>query len=132
MAKTILQKITMQISKATSANINVSDFMLKMEDSGLQGVSANAYQLQPNNLITCTVDFLSIISKSCTDLNQYRRDNKKDQFQPSLRKSANNVPAGSSILFEDDLGGRIRSLNNATSLMKPTKIISREIAEKLK
>ena len=130
MAKTILQKITVQISKATSANINVSDFMLKMEDSGLQGVSANAYQLQPNNLITCTVDFLSIISKSCTDLNQYRRDNKKDQFEPSLRKSANNVPAGSSILFEDDLAGRIRSLNNATSLMKPTKTISREIAER--
>ena len=130
MAKTILQKITVQISKATSANINVSDFMLKMEDSGLQGVSANAYQLQPNNLITCTVDFLSIISKSCTDLNQYRRDNKKDQFEPSLRKSANNVPAGSSILFEDDLAGRIRSLNNATSLMKSTKITSREIAEK--
>ena len=122
----------MQISKATSTNINVSDFMLKMEDSGLQGVSPNTYQLQPNNLITCTVDFLYIISKFCTDLNQYRRDNKKDQFQPSLRKSANNVPAGSSILFEDDLAGRIRSLNNATSLMKPTKIISREIAEKLK
>ena len=120
----------MQISKVTSANINVSDFMLKMEDSGLQGVSANAYQLQPNNLITCTVDFLSIISKSCTDLNQYRRDNKKDQFQPSLRKSANNVPAGSSILFGDDLAVRIRSLNNATSLTKSTKITSREIAEK--
>ena len=101
-----------------------------MEDSGLQGVSANAYQFQPNNLITCTVDFLSVISKSCTDLNQYRKDNKKDQFEPSLRKSANNVPAGSSILFEDNLAGRIRSLNNATSLMKPTKIISREIAEK--
>ena len=104
--------------------------MLKMEDSGLQGVSANAYQLQPNNLITCTVDFLSIISKSCTDLNQYRRDNKKDQFEPSLRKSANNVPAGSSILFGDDLAVRIRSLNNATSLTKSTKITSREIAEK--
>ena len=132
MAQTILQKITVQISKATSANINVSDFMLKMEDSGLQRVSANAYQLQPNNLITCTVDFLSIISKSCTDLNQYRKDNKKGQFEPPLRKLANNVPAGSSILFEDDLAGRIRSLNNATSLMKPTKIISREIAEKLK
>ena len=101
-----------------------------MEDSGLQGVSANAYQLQPNNLITCTVDFLSIISKSCTDLNQYRRDNKKDQFEPSLRKSANNVPAGSSILFGDDLAVRIRSLNNATSLTKSTKITSREIAEK--
>ena len=130
MAKTILQKITVQISKATSANINVGDFMLKMENSGLQGVSANAYRLQPNNLITCTVDFLSITSKSCTDLNQYRRDNKKDQFETSLRKSANNVPAGSSILFGDDLAGCIRSLNNATSLMKPTKIISREIAEK--
>ena len=104
--------------------------MLKMEDSGLQGVSANAYQLQPNNLITCTVDFLSIISKSCTDLNQYRRDNKKDQFQPSLPKLGNNVPAGSSIVFGDDLANRIRSLNNATSLMKLTKTISRQIAEK--
>ena len=120
----ILQKITMQISKATSAIINVSDLILKMKDSGLQGVSANAYQLQLNNLITCTVDSLFIPAKSCTDLNQYRRDNMKDQFQPSLRKLANNVPAGSALLFGDDLAGRIRSLNNTTSLMKPTKMIT--------
>ena len=39
----ILQKITLQISKATSAIINVSDLILKMKDSDLQGVSANAY-----------------------------------------------------------------------------------------
>ena len=50
----ILQKITLQISKATSAIINVSDLILKMKDSGLQGVSASSYQLQLNNLITCT------------------------------------------------------------------------------
>ena len=41
----ILQKITMQISKPASAIINVSDLILKMKDSRLQGVSANAYQL---------------------------------------------------------------------------------------
>ena len=52
----ILQKITMQISNATSAIINVGDLILKMKDSGLQGVNANAYQLLLNNLITCTVD----------------------------------------------------------------------------
>ena len=120
----IFQKITMQISNATSAIINVSDLILKMKDSGLQGVSANAYQLQLNNLITCTVDFLSNLATSCTDLNQYRRDNIKDQFQPSLRKLANNVPAGSALLSEDDLAGRIRSLNNTTSLIKPAKMIS--------
>ena len=114
----------MQISKATSAIINVSDLILKMKDSGLQGVSANAYQLQLNNLITCTVDSLSILAKSCTDLNQYRRDNMKDQFQPSLCKLANNVPAVSVLLLGEDLAGRIRSLNITTSLMKPTKIIS--------
>ena len=51
----------MQISKATSVIINVSDLILKLTDSGLQGVSANAYQLQLNNLITCTVDSLCII-----------------------------------------------------------------------
>ena len=83
-----------------------------MKDSGLQGVSANTYQLQLNNLITYTVDSLSILAKSCTDLNQYRRDNTKDQFQPPLHKLASNVPAGSALLFEDDLAGRIRSLNN--------------------
>ena len=38
----ILQKITMQISKATSAII--TDSGLNMKESGLQGVSANAYQ----------------------------------------------------------------------------------------
>ena len=65
----ILQKITMQISKATSAIVNVNDLILKMKDSGLQGVNANAYQLQLNNLITCTIDSLSILAKSCTDLN---------------------------------------------------------------
>ena len=48
----------------------------------------------------------------------------KDQFQPSLSKLANNVPAGSVLLFGDDLAGCIRSLNNITSLMKPTKMIS--------
>ena len=114
----------MQISKATSNIINVSDLILKMKDSGLQGVNANAYQLLLNNLITCTVDSLSILAKSCTDLNQCRRDNMKDQFQPSLRKLANNVPAGSALLFGDDIAGHIRSLNNTTSLMKPTKMIT--------
>ena len=39
----IFQKITLQISKATSAIINVSDLILKMKDSDLQRVSANAY-----------------------------------------------------------------------------------------
>ena len=120
----ILQKLTMQISKATSAIINVSDLILKMKDSRLQRVSANACQLQLNNLIICIVDSLSILAKSCTDLNQYRRDNIKDQFQPSLLKLANNVPGGSALLFGDDLAGRIRSLNNSTSLMKPAKVIT--------
>ena len=119
-----MQKITIQISKATSAIINVSDLVLKMKDFGLQGVSANACQLQLNNLITCTVDSLSILAKSCTDLNQYRRDNMKDQFQPSLRILANNVPAGSALLFGNDLAGRIRSFNKTTSLMRPTKMIT--------
>ena len=120
----ILQKITMHISKATSAIINVSDLILKMKDSGLQRVSANAYQPQLNNLITCAVDSLSILAKSCNDLNQYRRDNMKDQVQLSLQKLANNVPASSAVLFGDDLTGRIRSLSNTTSLMKPTKMTS--------
>ena len=84
-----------------------------------------------NNLITCTVDSLPILAKSCTDLNSYRRDNMKHQFQPSLRKLENNVPAGSALLFGDYLAGRIRSLNNTTSLMKPAKIISnREVLGK--
>ena len=73
----ILQKITIQISKATSATINVSDLILKMKDSRLQGVSANAYQLQLNNLIICTVDSLSILAKCCTDLNHYRREHER-------------------------------------------------------
>ena len=120
----ILQKITIQISKTTSAIINVNDLILKMKDSGLQGVSACTYQLQLNNLITCAVDSLSTLAKSCTDLNQYRTDKMKDQFQPSLRKLANNVPAGSAFLFGDDLAGRIRSLNNTISLIKPTKMIT--------
>ena len=106
----------MQIIKATSAIINVSDLILNMKDSGLQGVSPNAYQLQLNNLIKCTVNSLLILAKSCTGLNQYRRDNMKDQFQPSLRKLENNVLAGSALLFGDDLAGRMRSLNNTTSL----------------
>ena len=54
----ILQKITMQISKVASAIINVNDLILKMKDFGLQEVSANAYHLQLNNLITSTVDSL--------------------------------------------------------------------------
>ena len=120
----ILQRITMEINKATSAITNVSDLIIKMKDSGLQGVSANAYQLQINNLIICTFDSLSFSAKSYTDLNQYRRDNTKNQFQPSLRKLANNVPAGSAFLFGDDLAGRIRSLNNTISLMKTAKMIS--------
>ena len=49
----------------------------------------------------------------------------KDQFQPSLRKLANNVPAaGSVLLFGDGLADHIRSLNDTTSLRKPTKMIS--------
>ena len=120
----ILQNITMQISKATSFIINVNDLILKMEDSGLQGVSANTYQFLLNNLITGTVDSLSILAKSYTNLNQYRRDNMKDHFQPSLRKLKNNVSAGSALLFRDDLAGYIGSLNNTISLMKQTKMIS--------
>ena len=97
-----------------------------MKDSRLQGVSANGYQLQSNNLIKCTVDSLPILAKSCTDLNQYRRENMKDEFHPSLCKLANNVPAGSALLFEHHLAGCIKSLNNTTSLMKPDTIISNQ------
>ena len=107
------------------------NLILKMNDSWLQGVSANAYQLQLNNSITRTVDSLSILAKSCPDLNQNRRDKIKDQFQRSLRKLTNHVPAGSALLFGDDLAGQIRSLNNTTSLMKPTKMItSRKVFSK--
>ena len=66
----ILQKITTQIRKSASAIIIVSDLILKIKDSGLQGVTANAYQLQLNKVIICTVDSLSILAKSCTDLNR--------------------------------------------------------------
>ena len=45
----------MKISKTTSAIINVIDLILKMRDSGLQGVRANAYQLQ---LVSPVYDFL--------------------------------------------------------------------------
>ena len=121
----ILPKITMQISKVTSAIINVSNLILKMMASALQGVSANAYQLHLNNLITCTVD-LPILAKFCPDLNQCRRDKMKDQFKSSLLKLAKDVSAGSALLFGDDLAGLIRSLNNTASLMKPAKIISNQ------
>lgn len=65
----ILRNMTIQISKATSAMINVSDLILKVKDSGLQQVSSNAYELQLNNLVTGTADCLSNLAKSCTDLN---------------------------------------------------------------
>ena len=38
-------------------------------NAALQGVSANTYQLQLNNLITCAVDSFFFLAKSCTDLN---------------------------------------------------------------
>ena len=62
----------MQISKTTSALINVSGLVLKIKDSELRGVSANAYQLQLNNLITCTVDTMSILAKSSSKKNGQR------------------------------------------------------------
>ena len=68
------------------------------------------------NLIPCTVDSLSVLAK----------DNMKDPFQPFLCKLENNIPAGSSLLFADDLGGRINKLNNTISLMKPSKMISKK------
>ena len=117
----ILQKITVQINKETSAIINFSDLILKLKDSGLQGNSEKTYELQLNNLITRTLDSLSVLAKSRPDLNQCRRDNMKDQFQPSLRKLTNNVPASSAFLLGGNLTDRIRSLNNTTSLMKPAK-----------
>ena len=112
----------MQISKAISGIINVSDLILKMKDCWLQGVIPNTYQLQLNNLITCIVGYLSILTKSCTDLNHNRRDNMKDQLQPSQPKLAKNVPAG--LLLGDELAGRISSFNNTTNMMKTTEMIS--------
>ena len=41
------------------------------------------------------------------------------------------LPVGSALLLGDDLAGHIRSLNNTTGLMKPTKMISnREVLGK--
>ena len=76
----ILQKITVQINKETSAIINFSDLILKLKDSGLQGNSEKTYELQLNNLITRTLDSLSVLAKSRPDLNQCRRDNMKHHF----------------------------------------------------
>ena len=77
----------MQTSKSISATINVSDLFLKIKDSELQGVRANAYQLYLNNLMTGTVD--------------------------------------STLLIGDNLAGRIKSLNNIKSLMKPAKMMNK-------
>ena len=105
--------------------ININDLILKVKDSGQQRVSSNAYELQLNNLITCTGDCLSNLAKSCTDLNQCRNDSMNDQIQPFQRKLVNNAPVGSALLFEDDLVGHIKSVNNTVSLMKPSKMLSK-------
>ena len=81
----ILRKIIIQISKATSAVINISDLILKVKDSGLQRVSSDAYELQLNNLIRCTADCLLNLAKSCTDLNQGRKDSMNGQIQAFQR-----------------------------------------------
>ena len=73
----------------------------------------------------CWFFFFFFLTKSCTDLNYYRKDNTKDQLQPSLRKLTSNTRAGSALLFGDDLTVRIKSLN-AASLMKPAKMISKQ------
>ena len=62
---TILQKIAMKISKAASTIINVSDLILKMKDSGLQGVSTNANQLQP---VRVDLNISAILSSFFTGL----------------------------------------------------------------
>ena len=43
----------------------------------------------------------------------------KDHFQLSIQKLANNVPAGSALLFGDDLADCIKALNNTTNLIQP-------------
>ena len=121
----ILRNMTIQISKATSAMINISDLILKVKDSGLQRVSSNAYELQLNNLVTCTADCLSNLAKSCTDLNQCWKDSMNDQIQAFQRKLVKNAPAGSVLLFKDDLVGHIKSVDNTVGLMKPSKMLSK-------
>ena len=48
-----------------------------------------------------------------------------DQIQAFQRKLVNNAPAGSVLLFKDDLVGHIKSVDNTVGLMKPSKMLSK-------
>ena len=68
---------------------------------------------------------MSNLAKSCTDLNQCRKDSMNDQIQAFQRKLVKNAPAGSAFLFEDDLVGHIKSVDKTVGLMKPSKMLSK-------
>ena len=48
-----------------------------------------------------------------------------DQIQAFQRKLVKNAPAGSVLLFKDDLVGHIKSVDNTVGLMKPSKMLSK-------
>ena len=126
----ILQKITMQISKATSAII--TDSGLNMKESGLQGVSANAYQAPVKWLDHMHCWFFVYFNKILYWFESVQKRQHEGSVSTFLRKFANNVPPGSALLFGDDLAVRIKSLKNNTSLMKPVKMMNKRDSVKTK
>ncbi len=98
-----VQKDLNLINKAAAAVTTISNNLLNAKASG----GAN---LPINSMLTSATDAIALLGQASQELHQIRRDNIKPHLPSALKGLTYNTPAGSSLLFGDDLPKRIQTM----------------------
>ena len=111
-----LQKIQNQLTKVTAAVANNCDKLLAYKTDNIP-----KEDVKP--LISNACDALALLGHAMQDLTQYRRDNIRLKLPYRYQGLASNVPAGSTLLFGDELSKRIQNMTSTNNVLKKANMV---------
>ena len=108
----VLQKIHMHTVKAACAMTDACDKIMKL----------NLKSDQCREMITPVIDALALLGVVTAEINQFRREQMKDQLPANMQPLTKNAPSESEWLFDNGLSRRINQLNSMNTALIKTSI----------
>ena len=108
----VLQKIQMHTVKAACAMTDACDKIMKL----------NLKSDQCREMITPVIDALALLGVVTAEINQFRREQMKDQLPANMQPLTKNAPSESEWLFDNGLSRRINQLNSMNTALIKTSI----------
>ena len=108
----VLQKIQMHTVKAACAMTDACDKIMKL----------NLKSDQCREMITPVIDALALLGVVTAEINQFRREQMKDQLPTNMQPLTKNAPSESEWLFDNGLSRRINQLNSMNTALIKTSI----------